>query len=76
VAQDFKRFEQGRSQRPVLPSRFFDNHLEQPPLLGGGLLQEQPRSPARQAQHVDGLIDWGAALLPARSAIQPVGVIT
>ncbi len=59
LAQDFERFEQGCPQRPILPSRLFDNHLEQPALLGGGLLQEQLACPARQAQHVDGLIDWG-----------------
>jgi hypothetical protein len=39
MAQDLERFEQGRSQRAVLPSRLFDNHLEQPALLGGGLLR-------------------------------------
>src|SRR3989442_4127179 len=59
MAQDFERFEQGRSQRPVLPSRLFDNHLEHPALLGGGLLQEQLARTACQTQHVDGLIDWG-----------------
>ncbi|MGO9242494.1 MAG: hypothetical protein ACLQBJ_16955 [Bryobacteraceae bacterium] len=59
MAQDLKRFEQGRPQCPVLPSRLFDNHLEQPALLGGGLLQEQLACPARQAQHVYGLIDGG-----------------
>jgi hypothetical protein len=48
MAQDFERFEQGRPQRPVLPRGFFDNHLEQPALLGGGLLQEQLARPAHQ----------------------------
>ena len=59
MAQDLERFEQGRPQRPILPSRLFDNHLEQPAVLGGWLLKEQLARPARQAQHVDGLIDWG-----------------
>ena len=59
MAQDLERFEQGRSQHAVLPSRLFDNHLEQPALLGGGLLQEQLARAARQAQHVEYLIDWG-----------------
>jgi len=40
MAQDLERFEQGRSQRAVLPRRLFNNHLEQSALLGGGLLQE------------------------------------
>ena len=51
LAQDLERFEQGRPQHPVLPSGLFDNHLEQPALLGGGLLQEQLGRPARQAQN-------------------------
>ena len=36
MAQYLERFEQGRSQRAVLPSRLFHNHLEQPALLRGG----------------------------------------
>jgi len=47
MAQDFERFERGRPQRPFLPSRLFDNHLEQPALLNGGLLKEQLPRPAR-----------------------------
>jgi hypothetical protein len=41
------------------PRGFFDHHLKQPALLGGGLLQEQLARTARQVQHVDGVIDWG-----------------
>src|SRR5438132_9865120 len=68
MAQDLEWFEQGRPQRPVLPSRLFDHHLQQPALLGGGLLQEQLARTACQAQHVDGLIDWGRrGLLDLRS---------
>ena len=48
VAQDFKRFEQGRPQRAILPGGFFDNDSEEPTLLGGGLLQEQLARTARQ----------------------------
>ena len=59
MAQDLEGFEQGRSQRAVLPSRRLEYNLEEATLLGGGLLQEQLARPACQAQHVDGLIDWG-----------------
>ena len=58
MAQDLERFEQGRSQRAVLPSRLFDNHPEQPALLGGGLLQEQLARTAPQPKRFNGLIDW------------------
>jgi len=47
MAQDFERFERGRPQRPILPRRLFDNHLEQPALLNGGLLKEQLARTAR-----------------------------
>ena len=39
MTQDFKRFEQGCLQRAVLPGSFFHNHMEQPALLDGGLLE-------------------------------------
>jgi hypothetical protein len=45
MAQYFKRFEQGFPQRAVLPGSFFDNRLEQPPLLDGRLLEEQLARP-------------------------------
>ena len=64
VAQDFERFEQGRLQRAVLPSRFLHNHLEQPALFDGGLLEEQFARPTRQAKHVNGLIDRDWCGLP------------
>src|ERR1043166_3415896 len=63
MAQDFKRFEQGCPQRAVLPGSFFHNHMEQPALLDGGLLEEQLARLAGQPQHVDGLIDGGRRCL-------------
>ena len=54
----FRTVRTGSSATPVLPSRLFDNQLKQSALLGGGLLEEQLAGPARQAEHVNGLIDW------------------
>jgi hypothetical protein len=59
MPQNFKRFEQRRLQRAVLPGGLFHHRLEQFALLGGGLLEEQLTGPTRQAKHVDGLIDRG-----------------
>jgi len=64
VSQDFERFEQGRLQNASLPGGLLYDRLEQAPLLGRGLLQEQLARPTRQAQHVDGLTNgrWRALL--------------
>jgi hypothetical protein len=44
---------------PAPPGGFSDYHLKQPALFCGGLLQEQFARPARQPQHIDGLINRG-----------------
>jgi hypothetical protein len=59
MAQNFKWFEQASLQNAVLPRRHFHNRLEQPPLLSRRLLEEQLARPARQAKHVDGVINRG-----------------
>jgi hypothetical protein len=40
MAQNFKRFEQSRAQLSAFPSRFFDNHLQEPTFFRGWLLEE------------------------------------
>src|SRR5262245_52027356 len=57
MAQYCERFEQGCPQPPVLPGGFFNHYLEQPALLGRGLLEEQFACPTRQTERVNGLIE-------------------